>query len=212
MTESNSASNGVNDILAQSALFPATGTHAVLGTEYGGPWPENSQAMVIAAGCFWGVEKLMWNAPGAWTTLPGYAGGFMEEPDYRSVCTGRTGHTESVLVVFDPAETSFEELLTRVLENHDPTQGDRQGNDVGPQYRSAVFPVNAEQLEATTKLLASSSEKLAAAGYGDITTEVTPLAETPTGKFWAAEEFHRGYLHKNPQGYCPIHATGVTCG
>ena len=188
------------------------GEHLVLGTPYGGPWPDGAEAMVIAAGCFWGVEKLLWNAPGVWTTLPGYAGGVTRWPSYREVCGARTGHTESVLAVFDPAVSDFEALLRLILENHDPTQGDRQGNDIGPQYRSAVFPLNEDQARITVETLESYGPKLAAAGFGPITTEVTPLSQTPTGRFWVAEPFHRGYLAANPNGYCPVHATGVTCG
>lgn len=199
-------------ILGESPLFPAVGAHIVLGNPFRGPWPEGYEAMVVAAGCFWGVEKLLWNAPGVWTTLPGYAGGTLPEPDYRSVCTGQTGHTESVLVVYNPEQTSFRELFRLILENHDPTQGNRQGNDIGPQYRSAVFPLNDAQRAAAEEELVGFGKKLSAAGYGPITTEVTNLDQTPTGKFWAAEDFHRGYLRKNPAGYCPIHATGVTCG
>ena len=188
------------------------GEHLVLGTPYGGPWPDGAEAMVIAAGCFWGVEKLLWNAPGVWTTLPGYAGGVTRWPSYREVCGARTGHTESVLAVFDPAVSDFEALLRLILENHDPTQGDRQGNDIGPQYRSAVFPLNEDQARITVETLEAYGPKLAAAGFGSITTEVTPLSQTPTGRFWVAEPFHRGYLEANPMGYCPVHATGVTCG
>ncbi|MCG7438877.1 MULTISPECIES: peptide-methionine (S)-S-oxide reductase MsrA [Corynebacterium] len=188
------------------------GEHLVLGTPYGGPWPDGHQAMVVAAGCFWGVEKLLWNAPGVWTTLPGYAGGATMRPSYREVCGARTGHTESVLAVFDPERTSFAQLLRLVLENHDPTQGDRQGNDIGPQYRSAVFPLNEEQARITADTLEAYAPRLARAGFGPITTEVTPLDQTPTGRFWVAEPFHRGYLEANPNGYCPVHATGVTCG
>ena len=188
------------------------GEHLVLGTPYGGPWPDGAEAMVIAAGCFWGVEKLLWNAPGVWTTLPGYAGGVTRWPSYGEVCGARTGHTESVLAVFDPAVTDFAALLRLILENHDPTQGDRQGNDIGPQYRSAVFPLNEDQARITAETLEAYGPKLAAAGFGPITTEVTPLSQTPTGRFWVAEPFHRGYLEANPMGYCPVHATGVTCG
>lgn len=187
------------------------GSHLVLGTPYGGPWPEGHEAIIVAAGCFWGVEKLLWEAPGVWTTLPGYVGGHAPDPTYRQVCGGATGHTEGVIAVYDPERTSFGDLLRLVLENHDPTQGDRQGNDIGPQYRSGVYPLTAAQLRETRDIIAAFAPRLAEAGYGPITTEVTPLADTPTGKFWVAEPFHRGYLEANPHGYCPVHATGVTC-
>ncbi len=185
--------------------------HVVLETD-ATTWPEDAEVFIAAAGCFWGVEKLLWQAEGVYTTVPGYVGGFTEHPDYRSVCSGQTGHTEGVLVVFDPTHTSFEQLYQLVLENHDPTQGNRQGNDIGTQYRSAVFPLNERQLHTATDLLERYGKRLSAAGYGPITTEVTELQHTPTGKFWVAEDYHQGYLRKNPGGYCPIHATGISCG
>lgn len=210
---SNESRNHHNHIFSAEQILgaPVVGKHVVLGNPVG-EWPAHCEVLIAAAGCFWGVEKLLWQQPGVVTTLPGYAGGHTEQPDYRSVCSGLTGHTESVLVAFDPGETSFDQLLRVVLEAHDPTQGDRQGNDIGPQYRSAVFPLDDDQLAVTTALLANYGQRLSRAGFGPVTTEVTPLGQTPTRKFWAAEEFHRGYLRKNPQGYCPIHATGISCG
>lgn len=197
---------------AQSASANRTeGTHLVLGTPYGGPWPAGHEAIIVAAGCFWGVEKLLWEAPGVWTTLPGYVGGHAVDPTYRQVCGAGTGHTEGVLAVYDPARTSFGELLRLILENHDPTQGDRQGNDIGPQYRSGVYPLTDAQERETREVIEAYGPRLAEAGYGPITTEVVPLKDTPTGKFWVAEPYHRGYLEANPNGYCPVHATGVTC-
>ena len=200
-----------DDILAgaQSASANRTeGTHLVLGTPYGGPWPGGHEAIIVAAGCFWGVEKLLWEAPGVWTTLPGYVGGHAVDPTYRQVCGAGTGHTEGVLAVYDPARTSFGELLRLILENHDPTQGDRQGNDIGPQYRSGVYPLTDAQERETREVIEAYGPRLAEAGYGPITTEVVPLKDTPTGKFWVAEPYHRGYLEANPNGYCPVHATG----
>lgn len=197
---------------AQSASANRTeGTHLVLGTPYGGPWPGGHEAIIVAAGCFWGVEMLLWEAPGVWTTLPGYVGGHAVDPTYRQVCGAGTGHTEGVLAVYDPARTSFGELLRLILENHDPTQGDRQGNDIGPQYRSGVYPLTDAQERETREVIEAYGPRLAEAGYGPITTEVVPLKDTPTGKFWVAEPYHRGYLEANPNGYCPVHATGVTC-
>lgn len=194
---------------AQSASANRTeGTHLVLGTPYGGPWPAGYEAIIVAAGCFWGVEKLLWEAPGVWTTLPGYVGGHAVDPTYRQVCGAGTGHTEGVLAVYDPARTSFGELLRLILENHDPTQGDRQGNDIGPQYRSGVYPLTDAQERETREVIEAYGPRLAEAGYGPITTEVVPLKDTPTGKFWVAEPYHRGYLEANPNGYCPVHATG----
>lgn len=170
------------------------------------------EAAVVGAGCFWGVEKLLWNTPGVVHTEPGYAGGTMEDPDYRTVCSGRTGHAEVVLAVFDPARVTYRDLVRLVLENHDPTQGNRQGNDIGTQYRSVLYPVDAAQEAVARAELDAYAPRLAAAGFGRVTTELVPLRATPTARFHVAEEAHRQYLDANPFGYCPIHATGVTCG
>ncbi len=160
----------------------------------------------FALGCFWGAEKLFWETEGVMATAVGYMGGDVPNPSYQQVCTGRTGHTETVRVDFDPDEVSYHDLLIIFFENHDPTQGDRQGNDVGTQYRSAIFAAP-QQAEAAKKVSASYQESLTAAGYGKITTEITEVSE-----FYLAEEYHQKYLLKNPLGYCPTHATGVTCG
>jgi peptide-methionine (S)-S-oxide reductase len=157
-------------------------------------------------GCFWGAERKFWQTPGVYSTAVGYAGGYTPNPTYEEVCSGRTGHTEVVLVVFDPAKVSFESLLRVFWENHDPTQGMRQGNDVGTQYRSAVYLTEPGQAEAVEASRAMYAERLAAAGYGPITTEVAPL-----GAFYYAEPYHQQYLGKNPNGYCGIGGTGVSC-
>ncbi|WP_018025007.1 peptide-methionine (S)-S-oxide reductase MsrA [Corynebacterium ulceribovis] len=187
-------------------------THATLGTPMAGPYPEGMRAIIVAAGCFWGVERLLFDEPGVWTTATGYAGGRGDDPTYFTVCSGRTGHAEAVLAVYDPEKTSFERLLSVVMENHDPTQGNRQGNDIGTQYRSAVFTLSDADAKAARELIAQYQPKLTEAGFGAITTEVTPLEMTPTGKFWFAEDAHQQYLHKNPFGYCNHGFNGISCG
>jgi peptide-methionine (S)-S-oxide reductase len=157
-------------------------------------------------GCFWGAERKFWEAPGVWTTAAGYAGGFTPNPTYEEVCSGRTGHTEVVLAVFDPAQTSYEEMLRIFWENHDPTQGMRQGNDVGTQYRSAIYTHSDEQRRAAEESCARYQQALATQGYGEITTEI---ADAPP--FYYAEHYHQQYLAKNPNGYCGIGGTGVSC-
>jgi peptide-methionine (S)-S-oxide reductase len=161
---------------------------------------------VFALGCFWGAERLFWRVPGVYSTAVGYAGGYTPNPTYQEVCSGRTGHTEAVLVVFDPAQVSYEQLLAVFWEGHDPTQGMRQGNDVGTQYRSAAYWADESQRAALEASRAAFAERLAAAGFGDITTEV---AEAPT--FYYAEDYHQQYLHKVPNGYCGLGGTGVSC-
>jgi peptide-methionine (S)-S-oxide reductase len=180
--------------------------HEVLGTPLEPPFPEGLERAVFGLGCFWGAERVFWRAPGVYTTAAGYAGGYTPNPTYQEVCTGRTGHTEAVLVVFDPDKTSYEELLRLFWENHDPTQGMRQGNDVGTQYRSAVYWTTEEQRRAAEESRAAYQERLAEAGYGDITTEVAEA-----GPFYYAEPYHQQYLQKNPNGYCGLGGTGVTC-
>ena len=180
--------------------------HAVLGTPMTPPFPEGFQRLVVGMGCFWGAERVFWQAPGVYTTAVGYAGGFTPNPTYEEVCSGRTGHAEVVLVVFDPARTSHDEMLRLFWENHDPTQGMRQGNDVGSQYRSAILWDTEEhraQAEASRDLYA---ERLRASGYPEITTEIAQ-----TGPFYYAEDYHQQYLHKNPWGYCGLGGTGVSC-
>ena len=180
--------------------------HAVLGHPLAPPWPAGMATAVFGLGCFWGAEKLFWQIDGVYSTAAGYAGGYTPNPTYEEVCSGRTGHTEVVLVVFDPAVVSYDELLKVFWEDHNPTEGMRQGNDVGSQYRSAVYftePGQSERAESTREAM---SRALADAGYGDITTEFGDL-----GSFYYAEPYHQQYLHKNPAGYCPVHATGVSC-
>ena len=182
--------------------------HAVNGNRIQPPFPDGMQTAVFAAGCFWGVEKVFWAAPGVYSTAAGYAGGFTPNPTYEEVCSGRTGHAEVVLVVFDPAVTSYEQLLKLFWEDHDPTQGMRQGNDVGTQYRSAILTTTPEQRELALASREAYQRELGAAGHGSITTDIEELAD---GGFYYAEDYHQQYLHKVPNGYCPVHSTGVSC-
>ena len=186
--------------------MPVPPQHTVLGHPLTPPWPEGLQTAVFGLGCFWGAEKLFWQQPGVYTTAAGYAGGFTPNPTYEEVCSGRTGHAEVVLVVFDPAVTSYDTLLKVFWEDHDPTQGMRQGNDVGSQYRSAIYFTTPGQREQAEASRAAMSAALRDAGYGEITTELADL-----GDFFYAEPYHQQYLDKNPNGYCPIHATAVSC-
>ena len=181
-------------------------THFVNGRKLKGPYPEGLQTALFGLGCFWGAERIFWKTPGVHVTAVGYAAGATPNPTYGEVCSGRTGHTEAVLVVFDPAAVSYDELLAVFWENHDPTQGMRQGNDVGTQYRSAIYTSSPEQEAAVERLRAMFGSRLAEAGYGGITTEVAPA---PT--FSYAEDYHQQYLHKNPNGYCGLGGTGVSC-
>ena len=184
-------------------------THTVLGTALQGPWPDGTAVLYLALGCFWGAEKEMWQTPGVVTTAVGYQGGFTPFPTYEEVCTSLTGHTETVLVAYDPVKLPHAELLRRFWEAHDPTQGFRQGNDVGTQYRSAIFTTTPEQAAAAAATRDEFAPRLARAGYGDITTEIRPADEA--GRFYYAEGYHQQYLDKNPNGYCPVHSTGVAC-
>lgn len=186
-------------------ILPAGVTHAVFGTDLRDV-PAGADVAYFALGCFWGAEKLFWSTPGVVNTAVGYQGGFTPHPTYEEVCSGMTGHAETVKVVFDPTQVSYADLVRVFLENHDPTQGMRQGNDVGSQYRSALFTTNAEQRATAEALIAEYQPALTAAGYGPITTEVE---DAPP--FFYAEAYHQQYLAKNPGGYCPIHATGVSC-
>ena len=180
--------------------------HYVSGRPLKGPHPEGFETAVFAMGCFWGVERVFWQLPGVWVTAAGYAGGYTPNPTYEEACSGRTGHAEAVQVVFNPHEISYGELLKAFWENHDPTQGLRQGNDVGSQYRSAIYTLNdAQQAEAEASRDAYQAA-LNKAGRGDITTEIVPA-----GPFYYAEDYHQAYLAKNPGGYCGIGGTGVTC-
>jgi peptide-methionine (S)-S-oxide reductase len=186
--------------------MPVPERHFVLGTPLRPPFPEGFQTAVVGMGCFWGAERVFWQAPGVYTTAVGYAGGHTPNPTYEEVCSGSTGHTEAVLVVFDPALTSYEEILRLFWENHNPTQGMRQGNDVGTQYRSAIYFGDPEQQAAAQRTRDAYASSLAAAGHGEITTEIAPA-----GPFYYAEEYHQQYLAKNPNGYCGLGGTGVSC-
>jgi peptide-methionine (S)-S-oxide reductase len=180
------------------------GTHAVSGRPLAGPFPEGTKEALFAFGCFWGAEKEFWETPGVWVTSVGYAGGFTPNPTYREVCTGQTGHAEVVRVIYDPKQVSYEQLLKVFWEDHDPTQGMRQGNDVGTQYRSAIYYTDEEQRKAAEASRDAYQERLRAAGFGDIATEIAPAPPV-----YFAEDYHQQYLIKVPDGYCPIHATGV---
>jgi peptide-methionine (S)-S-oxide reductase len=186
--------------------MPVPETHDVNGHPLVGPWPEGMQTAVFGMGCFWGAERKFWETEGVYSTFVGYAGGYTPNPSYEEVCSGRTGHTEVVGVVFDPAVVPFEEILRVFWENHDPTQGMRQGNDVGTQYRSAVYTTDPSQTAVVESSRAMYQERLAESKYGDITTEVKPLTA-----FFYAEPYHQQYLAKNPNGYCGIGGTGVSC-
>lgn len=169
--------------------------------------PAGSEVAYLALGCFWGAEKLYWQTPGVTNTAVGYAGGYTPNPTYEEVCSARTGHTEIVKVAYDPAKVSYEQLLKVFFENHDPTQGMRQGNDVGTQYRSAIYTTSPEQAAIAQAVRDRYQTEFARAGYGAITTEIKPDDHS----FFYAEDYHQQYLDKNPYGYCPVHATGVTC-
>ncbi len=170
------------------------------------PYPDGSQIAMFGAGCFWGVEKTFWNVPGVISTSVGYAGGFTPNPTYEEVCSGKTGHAEVVRVVFDTAKVSYAELLKHFWEEHDPTQGMRQGNDTGTQYRSAIYTYSADQKSAAEASRDAYQRELSKAGYGQITTDIVDAPE-----FYFAEDYHQQYLAKNPNGYCPNHSTGVSC-
>ena len=180
--------------------------HAVLGTPLKPPFPEGIETAVFGMGCFWGAERALWQLPGVWVTAVGYQGGVTPRPTYEQVCSGRTGHAETVLAVYRPAEVSYAALLQAFWEAHDPTQGMRQGNDVGTQYRSAIYAATDAQLEAAKSSRDAYQERLTAAGVGEITTEI---ANAPP--FYYAEAYHQQYLAKNPGGYCGIAGTGVAC-
>jgi peptide-methionine (S)-S-oxide reductase len=186
--------------------MPVPEAHFVNGHPLQGPWPDGFQTAVFGLGCFWGAERVFWQTPGVWTTAVGYAGGFTPNPTYEEVCSGRTGHAEVVLVVFDPAVVSYEQLLNAFWEAHDPTQGMRQGNDVGTQYRSAIYLSDEGQRAVAEASRERFAGALGQAGYGKITTEIAPL-----GQFWYAEPYHQQYLAKNPGGYCGLGGTGVSC-
>jgi peptide-methionine (S)-S-oxide reductase len=188
--------------------MPVADRHEVLGTPLEGPWPEGYEVAVFGLGCFWGAERIFWQLPGVHSTSAGYAGGFTANPTYEEVCSGTTGHTEAVQVVYDPSKTSYEQLLKAFWENHDPTQGMRQGNDVGTQYRSAIYTTTEAQAETARASLAAFQPVVTKAGLGEITTEIKPL-----GKYYFAEDYHQQYLAptKNPNGYCNHGPNGLSC-
>ncbi|MFK7829243.1 MAG: peptide-methionine (S)-S-oxide reductase MsrA [Congregibacter sp.] len=198
---------GPQDALpGRDTMVAIANQHAVLDTPMRGPFPEGMQQLVFGMGCFWGVERLFWQMPGVYTTAVGYAGGHTANPTYEEVCSGRTGHTEAVIVVFDPSRSSCAALLSVFWEGHDPTQGMRQGNDLGTQYRSAIYTADEEQMAAALASRDAFQAQLTASGYGQITTEIEAARE-----FFYAEDYHQQYLHKNPGGYCGLGGTGVSC-
>ena len=186
--------------------MPVPQSHAVLGTPLKPPFPDGLAQAQFGLGCFWGAERKFWEIPGVYTTAVGYSGGFTPNPTYEEVCSGLTGHAETVLVVYDPKRVSYDQLLKVFWESHDPTQGMRQGNDVGTQYRSAIYTYTDAQREAAEASRRMFQDELAEAGYGEITTEI---ADAPV--FYYAEDYHQQYLHKNPNGYCGLGGTGVSC-
>ena len=190
----------------RSEHMPVPERHEVLGTPLSPPFPEGLEQAVFGMGCFWGAERKFWQAPGVYTTAVGYAGGYTPNPSYQEVCSGMTGHAEVVLVVFDPAQTSYDEMLRIFWENHDPTQGMQQGNDVGTQYRSAIYTFSDAQREAAEASKSRFQDALAQSGYGPITTEIAEA-----GPFYYAEDYHQQYLAKVPNGYCGLGGTGVSC-
>ncbi|MDX6513485.1 MAG: peptide-methionine (S)-S-oxide reductase [Gaiellaceae bacterium] len=190
----------------RSEAIAVPARHEVLGTPLVPPFPEGYERAVVGLGCFWGAERVFWQAPGVYTTAVGYAGGFTPNPTYEEVCSGSTGHAEVVLAVFDPAVTSYEEILRLFWEGHDPTQGMRQGNDMGTQYRSAILWENEAQRAAAEASRDEYNRALAQSGHGEITTEIAPA-----GEFCYAEPYHQQYLAKNPNGYCGLGGTGVSC-
>jgi peptide-methionine (S)-S-oxide reductase len=190
----------------REAEMPVPDRHEVLGNPIKPPFPEGFEQAVFGLGCFWGAERLFWEAPGVYTTAAGYAGGQTPNPTYEEVCSGGTGHAEAVLVVWDPAQTSYEAMLKLFWEGHDPTQGMRQGNDVGSQYRSAIYTFSDAQAKAAADSRALFQERLNDSGHGEITTEIAAA-----GSFFYAEPYHQQYLSKNPGGYCGLGGTGVSC-
>ncbi len=190
----------------RAAPIPTAATHAVSGHPLRPPFPEHLHEAVFGLGCFWGAERKFWQTPGVWVTAAGYAGGVTPNPTYEEVCSGRTGHAEVVRVIYDPSTIGYGELLRIFLESHDPTQGMRQGGDVGTQYRSAIYTTTPAQAEAARAACASYAERLREAGFGPITTEIRAAPD-----FYYAEDYHQQYLAKNPGGYCGLGGTGVTC-
>jgi peptide-methionine (S)-S-oxide reductase len=190
----------------RDATMPVPDRHYVLDAPLRGPFPADTEQAIFGLGCFWGAERVFWQTPGVYTTAVGYAGGLTPNPTYEEVCSARTGHNEVVLVVYRPSEVSYDELLATFWEAHDPTQGMRQGNDVGTQYRSGIYTTTDAQAAAAAASAARYQEALTAAGRGEITTEILPAPD-----FYYAEDYHQQYLAKNPNGYCGLGGTGVTC-
>ncbi|HEY8638057.1 MAG TPA: peptide-methionine (S)-S-oxide reductase MsrA [Solirubrobacteraceae bacterium] len=190
----------------RDAEMPVSAPHHVLGTPIKPPFADGLERAVFGMGCFWGAERIFWSLPGVYTTAVGYAGGYTPNPTYEEVCSASTGHNEVVLVVFDPGKTSYEELLKTFWEGHDPTQGMRQGNDAGTQYRSGIYAHSPEQRRAAEATRDAFAARLHDAGHGDVTTEVVDA-----GPFYYAEDYHQQYLSKNPNGYCGLGGTGVSC-
>ena len=190
----------------RAEAMPVPERHTVLGSRLAPPYPDGTEVAEFALGCFWGEERKFWETPGVVSTSVGYEGGYTPNPTYEEVCTGRTGHAEAVRVVFDPAQVSYATLLKVFWEAHDPTQGMRQGNDIGTQYRSVIFYRSSEQHAAAEESKAAYEKRLAEAGYGPVTTEIVPA-----GEFYFAEDYHQQYLDKNPNGYCGAGGTGVSC-
>jgi peptide-methionine (S)-S-oxide reductase len=182
--------------------IPVSGTHVVLGTPMQGPWPDGHEVLYVAMGCFWGAERIFWQIDGVHSTAAGYMGGWTKNPTYEETCTAQTGHTEAVQVVYDPTVVDIDELLKAFWENHDPTTPNRQGNDVGTQYRSAIYPTTPEQLAAVQASRDKYQAALHERGFGAISTEIRPASEAGDGVFYYAEDYHQQYLHKNPRGYC----------
>ena len=189
--------------------LPVAASHTVLGAPLSPPWPPQMQEIVVGLGCFWGAERKFWQAPGVFTTAVGYAGGFTANPTYQEVCSGKTGHTEVVRVVFDPKKTSTAALVRLFFELHDPTQGIRQGNDSGTQYRSALYWNTADQEREILSIKSMYELALQEKGFGSLTTELRSMSDV--GAFYYAEDYHQQYLDKNPGGYCGIRGTGVSC-
>lgn len=187
--------------------MPVPERHNVLGTPLKGPFPEEMEMALFGMGCFWGAEKKFWQTEGVYSTAVGYAGGYTPNPTYHEVCSGLTGHAEVVRVIFEPTKVSYREMLRIFWENHDPTQGMRQGHDIGTQYRSAIYTYSPEQAKQTEASLKAYQKRLHDAGYNRITTKIAPAPD-----FYFAEEYHQQYLAKNPQGYCGLGGTGVSCG
>jgi peptide-methionine (S)-S-oxide reductase len=198
--------DGADALPGREAEMPVPASHEVLSTPLKGPFPQGVQTAIFGMGCFWGAERIFWQAPGVYTTAAGYAGGFTPNPTYEEVCSGRTGHTEVVLVAFHAEQAGFEDMLKLFWEGHDPTQGMRQGNDVGTQYRSAILWHDQAQRAAAESSRDAYQAMLAQAGHGQITTEIAQA-----GPFYYAEDYHQQYLAKNPNGYCGLGGTGVSC-